>query len=503
MYVVMIKSINIHKFVLGNLFVVSLISICNKSYSGDTLVLAGTNSKITITSNIYFYSKGSIKNTGSCEFNNEGYLYITGSLTNTSTFASESTSEIEFCGTSSHTISNSSSLTFHDATINNSAGVVLSSGTLTIEGELALTSGVLTTGSNTIDLGATGSISEATPTATAPTSFITGKVKATRAIGSSANVTFGGIGIEINESGASNSTEVTRTTGTACSNGSNYSIKRYYDITPTTNSGLNATIKFYYFDDELDGPPAIAENNMEFFKSTTPFTSWTVQAYTTKDISNNWYSKSGISSFSRWTLADKDLPLPVELTMFTARCNGEKILLKWTTASESNNDYFAIERSYDAINFETICKVSGAGNSNTPVNYNYEDNTANINTKQIPTYYYRLKQTDYDGTTSYSDIAAASCTSINEQITKLISIQPNPTSDEVEVITVTPADEKIRVIVYNNNGEAMLKNTFYITAGQNINTVNMRTLENGIYLFNILTEKGEEIGSRHIIKKNN
>ncbi len=86
-------------------------------------------------------------------------------------------------------------------------------------------------------------------------------------------------------------------------------------------------------------------------------------------------------------------PLPIELTSFT----GEKLrdgvnLLKWTTATETNNDYFRIERSADAVNWENIGMVQGAGTSYSQLNYALKDYTPPnmIN-------YYRLVQVDYDG----------------------------------------------------------------------------------------------------------
>lgn len=71
--------------------------------------------------------------------------------------------------------------------------------------------------------------------------------------------------------------------------------------------------------------------------------------------------------------------------------------LYWTTTSEINNDYFTIERSIDAINFEPIETIGGAGNSNIETNYYFVDDSywSNIN-------YYRLKQTDYNGEFTYS-----------------------------------------------------------------------------------------------------
>lgn len=85
--------------------------------------------------------------------------------------------------------------------------------------------------------------------------------------------------------------------------------------------------------------------------------------------------------------------LPVELLSFHGKVSERKVYLNWITQSEINNDYFTIEKSKDAINYEFLTNVSGAGNSNVPVQYTAIDEEPfnGIN-------YYRLTQTDFNGT---------------------------------------------------------------------------------------------------------
>lgn len=91
--------------------------------------------------------------------------------------------------------------------------------------------------------------------------------------------------------------------------------------------------------------------------------------------------------------------LPVELSRFDGIKYKYGNLILWETLSEVNNDYFTLERSIDAENFIEIGRVIGAGNSTTTLKYYFLDK--NINGKS---YYYRLKQTDYDGRFKYSDL---------------------------------------------------------------------------------------------------
>ena len=92
--------------------------------------------------------------------------------------------------------------------------------------------------------------------------------------------------------------------------------------------------------------------------------------------------------------------LPVELTSFEAVRIEDNIRLEWTTASELNNDYFEVLKSYDGEAFSVIGYVDGNGTSSEVIDYSYTDSEP----KQA---YYRLRQLDYDGQFEYSDVVAA------------------------------------------------------------------------------------------------
>jgi hypothetical protein len=111
-------------------------------------------------------------------------------------------------------------------------------------------------------------------------------------------------------------------------------------------------------------------------------------------------------------------PLPIELLYFTGECVNGYSILKWSTASETNNDYFTIEREKDAATWEVVAIVDGAGNSSSVLNYSF---TAEHRYDDIS--YYRLKQTDFDGSFKYATpIFIGNCELDN---TELI-ISPNP-----------------------------------------------------------------------------
>jgi len=112
--------------------------------------------------------------------------------------------------------------------------------------------------------------------------------------------------------------------------------------------------------------------------------------------------------------------LPIELIDFKVLCEGGKVEISWTTASEENNDYFEIQRSKDGVEFNTIITAGGAGNSSSIVDY-FEIDYDPL--EEIS--YYRLKQVDFNGDSETFNIVPNQCFGQNEPATSLF---PNPVS---------------------------------------------------------------------------
>ncbi len=135
---------------------------------------------------------------------------------------------------------------------------------------------------------------------------IIGPVEATRVVAQSIAESFGGIGVTINASDAApDTTTVTRVTGTAQSGGGNTSILRYFDISPKTNTGLNASVDLLYDESELNGH---TEATLQLWKSTDAGSAWSYVPGT-NNTGLNQLSATGVNAFSRWTAADASRPL--------------------------------------------------------------------------------------------------------------------------------------------------------------------------------------------------
>lgn len=94
--------------------------------------------------------------------------------------------------------------------------------------------------------------------------------------------------------------------------------------------------------------------------------------------------------------------LGVELNRFTAKATDKSILLNWVTSSEKNNKSFEVLKSYDGKSFTSFATINGVGNSDTEKTYSYTDENPYAGAN-----YYQLKQIDFDGKTSYSNIISA------------------------------------------------------------------------------------------------
>jgi hypothetical protein len=192
------------------------------------------------------------------------------------------------------------------------------------------------------------------------------------------------------------------------------------------------------------------------------------------DASGN--SQSIFDNFLVSYTACLDLTLPIELISFSAIPLEKEVQLNWSTASETNNDYFTIERSTNGIDFEEIENLAGAGNSSVILDYSAIDKNPILGTS-----YYRLKQTDFNGDFSYSDIV-----SVQFEGTKPNNIRlfPNPNNGQLLNISLNSArDESIQLKVYSIFGTDVFSKELEVNKGLNLGKVVFnKTLTPGAYV---------------------
>ena len=185
-------------------------------------------------------------------------------------------------------------------------------------------------------------------------------------------------------------------------------------------------------------------------------------------------SGSAVSSFSPFTLASISTlnPLPIELINFIANLKNGQVDLRWTTASEINNNYFTIDRTIDGINFEQVDMIDGAGNSTTPLDYSTVDK---MPIKGLS--YYRLKQTDYSGNQEYSALV-----SINFEDEFIVeNIFPNPVTDQLTIQFNKSEDVQPHISIIDCLGRVVYK----YSSSDNTVVVDLSGIANGIYFLKI------------------
>ena len=164
--------------------------------------------------------------------------------------------------------------------------------------------------------------------------------------------------------------------------------------------------------------------------------------------------------------------LPIELISFSAQLHEKKsILLIWQTASEINNDYFTIQRSADGKEWKEVKQIDGFGNSSVLHNYSAIDKFPYAGIS-----YYRLKQTDFDGKFSYSQVRSVK---IDKFGGSQINIYPNPTSNQITIEGDKHELEQIKI--YNTLGQDVTFLTKVIENNETKVIIDLSHLSKGTY----------------------
>lgn len=190
------------------------------------------------------------------------------------------------------------------------------------------------------------------------------------------------------------------------------------------------------------------------------------------------------------------LPVPVELTAFTAEASVDGVILRWTTATELNNHGFEIEKSADGTEFFTIAFVPGAGTTTETKNYSYTDE---VGYKGGETFYYRLKQVDLDGRIQYSNIAEVVFDVPKDFV--LHQNYPNPFNPSTTIKFAVPKSSLVNIKVYDLTGQevSVLVNEVK-EAGTYEIKFDARSLASGIYLYRMTAENFSSVRKLNILK---
>jgi len=181
---------------------------------------------------------------------------------------------------------------------------------------------------------------------------------------------------------------------------------------------------------------------------------------------------------------------PIELISFDGEAQQDGNLLKWVTASEIENDFYTLERASVDMNFVEINQQQGAGTYSTTSAYTYLDREARNGLS-----YYRLTQTDFDGTSVIAGIVELQR---SEATFDIINIHPIPVLDNFDLFIDSEEDQTIEIQVINSIGELMIEKEVELTNAVNKVEVDVSSLAGGVYVISALA--GENAVSQKIIK---
>ncbi len=210
-------------------------------------------------------------------------------------------------------------------------------------------------------------------------------------------------------------------------------------------------------------------------------------------------TRSGFNGFSTFGVAAADAyVLPTELIQLWTESMTDFIQVNWLIGSEHNVSHYNLERSDDGVNFELISTLAAAGNSETQLNYQYDDYAVNRN--QL--YYYRYRVFDLDGTSEYSPIVQGKLVSNSQNFsTESVYIYPNPSSDNLNIGIASSKDRELKIEVYNSIGQLVYNERSTIEKGNSVLPISLEQWVTGMYNVKIMDVTSEEIVWQKFIKQ--
>ncbi len=191
----------------------------------------------------------------------------------------------------------------------------------------------------------------------------------------------------------------------------------------------------------------------------------------------------GRSNFVSMPITINPSPLPVTLIDFYAEVNAKnEVLLRWTTASEKNNDFFTIERSASTTGFKAIGNVKGAGTTSQTTHYSFVDKQPLSGTS-----YYRLKQTDFNG--SFELFQPIEVRVNNPGSSTRLHIFPNPFSESLTIRFQTEKEGQYQIQFLMTDGRLLKNEQVDAYEGENQATLENLNLPAGRYIIRVLGEE--------------
>jgi hypothetical protein len=414
-------------------------------------------------------------------------LQIHGNLNYTGgSFTTNSTSSLQFTGTSQQQLLGSTALVVTNMLINNSAGVVTSK-PINVSATLSLNNGHLYTNNNTVTAnnisGASASSFIITGDAlNVPSNigglampFNVGETK-TFPIGTSPG-NFNPATLRL-ASGPSETFTLRMENGVPAGATSALSVQKTWQITETIAGGNEADITLQWNTNQEGA--TFNRNACGIIKSNGTNivnTGYAIQSGAAVNVAANTYQRTtnGVTSFSPWGVTSDVVILPIFLTTFTLeKTTSNNSWLKWEITNNSTPAWFEVQRSYDGSFFTTLKRID----KNSSNKYNWIDEE-----KYTRTVYYRLILVDITGQQKFSNILRASM-----QTETALTIFPIPVKDVLTAEIVTNKSRQVKISVIDMAGKICSTQFQEVLKGQNNFSINTAHLSSGQYQLIVIDE---------------
>ena len=189
--------------------------------------------------------------------------------------------------------------------------------------------------------------------------------------------------------------------------------------------------------------------------------------------------------------------LPISLLSFKGEHSGNQNILTWATANELNNAGFEVQYSFNRTDFRKLGFVnskSANGNSSSVLNYQYVDNKApggNV--------YYRLRQIDKDGQSSYSNVILIKGEKINALTLNMI--YPNPAKNTLNLVVSSPENNNISIMITDIAGKKVYQQGFSLINGGNNLDLDIAKLPAGTYFLKAACNNGCKTAVSKFVKE--
>lgn len=380
-----------------------------------------------------------------------------------------------------------------DVTNNSSSAITNSSGYIISETNVAVNPSIVrwvmgtTTGAHVVPFGVAGSLIPLTFNITSAMSTTTSYVDlSTRATSNASNTPW---------AGASNVPAVSQMNDPILGTDGSVQavIDRWWNITPSNTVTANVTFSYLGSENTLIAPYQTGNLGAQHWAGS--YWDFPIGSAPAVTIGVGAVTANGLSSFSPYVLSSIVAPLPIELLNFEYRCNNNKPILTWCTATENNNHYFSIQHSVDGINYTTIATVLGSGTTLSKTCYQYSISNQ-VDLSQLN--YFKLSQTDFNNISkSYNAIASEPCDAL---LSNVIIVNDGSKNLGVEINSLI--DTNYELTLTNSLGQIMMSYSVIVNKGYNYFPINTFNIANAMYCVSALNHSNEKVTTKKVIISN-